>query len=306
MPRTDRRDNCGRAAVGAVSFSERPLLFDCEGERLVGMLALPEKPSRVAVIVVVGGPQYRAGAHRQFVQLSRRLAEAGFPALRFDYRGMGDSSGMPRTFEECGPDIAAAIDALGANCEGVDRVVLWGLCDAASAVLDYWHATRDPRVGAIALVNPWVRSEATLAKTHVKHYYVQRLLSREFWAKFVSGRVPPVEALRGLAANVARALTRPQSGTQRGKRSFQDRMAAGLRAFPGSVLLILSGEDLTAKEFLEYAQWGPGWQGLLERAGLERHDLAGADHTFSNAEAKKEVEAHTVSWLQAYRASAQR
>jgi len=107
MPRTDRRDNCGRAAVGAVSFSERPLLFDCEGERLVGMLALPEKPSRVAVIVVVGGPQYRAGAHRQFVQLSRRLAEAGFPALRFDYRGMGDSSGMPRTFEECGPDIAA-------------------------------------------------------------------------------------------------------------------------------------------------------------------------------------------------------
>jgi exosortase A-associated hydrolase 1 len=257
----------------------------------------------VAVVVVVGGPQYRAGSHRQFVQLSRRLADAGFPTLRFDYRGMGDSTGTPRTFEECGPDIAAAIDALRANCDGVEHVVLWGLCDAASAALDYWHSTRDPRVGALALLNPWVRSEATLARAHVKHYYAQRLASKEFWASLVSGGVAPVDALRGLARNVARALARPQGGTEQAQRSFQDRMAAGLRSFPGPVLLVLSGEDLTAKEFLEYAQSGPGWQGLLDRSGLERHDLATADHTFSNADSKSEVEAHTLSWLHAYRAS---
>ena len=77
-------------------------------------------------------------------------------------------------------------------------------------------------------------------------------------------------------------------------------MAAGLRAFPGPVLLILSGDDLTAKEFLEYAQSGPGWRGLLERAGLERHDLPGADHTFSNAGAAGDVEARTLSWLAAH------
>jgi exosortase A-associated hydrolase 1 len=286
-----------------VSFGEQPLLFACEGERLVGILALPEEPARVGVVVVVGGPQYRAGSHRQFVQLSRRLADAGFPTLRFDYRGLGDSTGAPRTFEACGPDIAAAIDALSAGCEGVERVVLWGLCDAASAALDYWQSTRDPRVGALALLNPWVRSEATLARAHVKHYYAQRLVSKEFWANLFSGGVAPVEALRDLARNVARALARPQRGWQGDTRSFQDRMAWGLRSFPGPVLLILSGEDLTAKEFLDYAQSGPGWNGLLGRAGLERHDLASADHTFSNADAKGEVEAHTLSWLRAYRAS---
>ena len=321
----DRRDHGGGAPVAAMTsprmerelpgaeredatapFVERPLFIDCAGERLVGVLALPRDPARVAVVVIVGGPQYRAGSHRQFVQLSRRLANAGFPTLRFDYRGMGDSTGAPRTFEECGPDIAAAVDAMRANCEGVEQIVLWGLCDAASAALDYWNSARDPRVAAMALLNPWVRSEATLAKAHVKHYYLQRLLSKEFWAKLVSGGVAPIEALRTFAGNFVRAFSRPQGGSNRAGQSFQDRMAAGLREFPGPVLLILSGEDLTAKEFLEYAQSGPGWQGLLARSGLERCDLPGADHTFSNAGAAGEVEARTLSWLNAVAASRSR
>src|SRR5690349_24048098 len=51
------------------------------------------------VLLVVGGPQYRVGSHRQFALLCRRLAGRGVPALRFDYRGMGDADGAARTFE---------------------------------------------------------------------------------------------------------------------------------------------------------------------------------------------------------------
>ena len=323
MSGVDRRDDGSRAAVVRMSaraderrsvaqdgvsvpFVERPVVFDCEGERLVGILARPEPSARVAVVVIVGGPQYRAGSHRQFVQLSRRLAGAGFPTLRFDYRGMGDSTGAPRTFEDCGADIAAAIDAVRADCDGVEKVVLWGLCDAASAALDYWHSARDERVGAMVLLNPWVRSEATLAKARVKHYYAQRLLSREFWIKLLSGGVAPGEALRAFARSLRRALSRPQAVDGRAKGAFQDRMAAALRAFPGPLLLILSGDDLTAKEFLEYAQSGPGWRGLLERKGLERHDLPDADHTFSTVGAAVAVEARTLSWLAAFSRSGSR
>jgi exosortase A-associated hydrolase 1 len=290
----------------AEPFVERPLFIDCAGESLVGILALPRAPAPVAVVVIVGGPQYRAGSHRQFVQLARGLAGAGFATLRFDYRGMGDSTGEPRTFEECGPDIAAAIDAVRANCEAVEHVVLWGLCDAASAALDYWHSARDPRVAAMALLNPWVRSEATLARAHVKHYYLQRLFSKEFWAKLFSGGVAPVDALCTFARNFARAFSRPPGASVRANESFQDRMAAGWRAFPGPVLLILSGNDLTAKEFLEYAASAPGWRGLLERTGIERCDVPDADHTFSNAGAAGEVEARTLSWLSAIAAKGSR
>jgi exosortase A-associated hydrolase 1 len=216
-----------------MNFVERPVLFDCDGERLVGIIAIPENAARVAVLVIVGGPQYRAGAHRQFVKLARRLAGAGFPAMRFDYRGMGDSTGAARTFEECGPDIAAAIHALRSNCPAVERVVLWGLCDAASAALDYWHSARDSRVAAMALLNPWVRSETTLAKTHIKHYYAQRLVSKEFWSKLFSGRFAPGEALRSFGGTLRRALSRSQRDLGRAKEVFQNRMAASLRAFPG-------------------------------------------------------------------------
>ena len=319
MSRSDRRDDERSVAVvrmsaagrpgheaAAVPFVERPVLFDCEGERLVGIVAVPEIASRVAVLVIVGGPQYRAGAHRQFVDLSRRLAAAGIPAMRFDYRGMGDSTGVARTFEDCGPDIAAAIDALMANCPEVAHVVLWGLCDAASAALDYWQSARDPRVAAMALLNPWVRSEATLAKAHIKHYYAQRLASREFWSKLVNGGFAPATALAGFARNVLSALSRPQRVAGRDREAFQYRMAAGLRAFPGPILLLLSGDDLTAKEFLEYAQSDARWRGLLQRAGLERHDLPDADHTFSSAEAADEMLSRTLSWVRASVASGPR
>jgi dienelactone hydrolase len=68
-------------------------------------------------------------AHRPLRHLAERLAASGFPVLRFDYRGTGDSSG-----DECEPgrvsgwlsDIALAAEELRAR-SGVARVSLVGL-----------------------------------------------------------------------------------------------------------------------------------------------------------------------------------
>ena len=45
-----------------------------------------------AVVIVVGGPKYGVGSHRQFVTTARYVAAAGYPVLRFDYPSKGDSS----------------------------------------------------------------------------------------------------------------------------------------------------------------------------------------------------------------------
>lgn len=288
-----------------MTFTERALTFDCEGDELIGVVAEPESPRSVAVLIVVGGPQYRVGSHRQFVLLARRLASEGFPVLRFDCRGMGDSGGSMRTFDESSADIAAAIDALIANCAGVERVALWGLCDAASASLIYWEERSDPRVAGMVLLNPWVRSEASLAKTHIKHYYGKRLLERQFWSKLAAGGLDAKAALRDFFASFMRAARR------RGQRrsdalSYQDRMALGLSTFKGPVLLILSGRDLTAKEFLEYSQSDAAWREALERASIERFELAEADHTFASGSWSEEVESRTLSWLSGSRLVAPR
>jgi len=96
-----------------MSLREEAITFACAGDSLVGVLATPEPASQadVAVLIVVGGPQVRAGSHRQFTLLARHLAAAGYAALRFDVRGMGDSTGDLKSFEHITPDIGAAIDA---------------------------------------------------------------------------------------------------------------------------------------------------------------------------------------------------
>ena len=285
---------------------ERALRFACEGEQLVGVLSLPAEPaSDLALLVVVGGPQVRCGSHRQFTQLCRAAAAAGTTALRFDVRGMGDSTGALHHFEQISSDIGAAIEALLGSAPQLRRVVLWGLCDGASASLLYLHATADPRVAGLVLLNPWVRSAETLARAHVKHYYWQRLRQPSFWKKLLSGGVAG-QALRDLAANLGKAFGLG-SGTASGAPAaqaasplpFQQRMLLAARSFGGPVQMVLSGQDYTAKEFIELAGRDDGWRSWLARPAVQRLDLAEADHTFSDPAAAQALSDATVQWLQA-------
>lgn len=276
-----------------MDFTDEATLLECNGETLVAILARPAVPMDTGVVVIVGGPQYRAGSHRQFVLLARALSAAGYAVLRFDYRGMGDSTGDLHTFENANSDISTAIDALLIEVPRVRNVVLWGLCDGASAALLYCHASRDARVRGLCLLNPWVRSDASLAKTHVKHYYTQRLRQKEFWVKLVSGQVA-WRALAGLIGNLKMALS-PQA--KQASTAFQDRMALAWKDFDGPILLLLSGDDYTAREFLELARSNAVWTGALQKNKLTQHLEAEADHTFSGLRFNSVVAKYTLDLL---------
>jgi exosortase A-associated hydrolase 1 len=280
---------------------EQALQFDCAGEALVGVLSHPSEPPAVgaetAVLVVVGGPQYRVGSHRQFTLLCRALAAGGYPALRFDCRGMGDSSGALLDFEATGTDIEAAIDALQRARPSVRHVVLWGLCDGASAALLYLHDRSDPRVAGLCLVNPWVRSPESLARTHVKHYYLSRLMQADFWRKLARGEVAR-KAFTELARNLRLAGRRGAlASTTASTLPFQHRMARAWQAFAGPMLLVLSGDDYTAHEFREHVRGESGWRGALEQGNVTRLDVATANHTFSEPVDARKVEEATLEWL---------
>lgn len=280
-----------------MSFVEKPFLFSCASEKLLGIVASPEVSKKTGVLIVVGGPQYRAGSHRQFLLLSRALAGVGYPVMRFDYRGMGDSGGVPRDFQAIGEDITAAIDAFLLKCPQLKSVVLWGLCDAASACLMYHESTKDSRISGLVLLNPWIRSAATLARTHIKHYYVQRLLDKGFWRKLFFGRVGVGHALFGFAKSL---ITARQSNllANAHSQSFQQKMAIGLGGFKGPVLILLSGDDYTANEFVETVRIDPMWSSAFLAANVTKETLKGADHTFSSAELRQKVEGLTRRWLE--------
>lgn len=280
-------------------MQESALAFECHGDSLAGVVSMPAGHVQpLGVVIVVGGPQYRAGSHRQFVQLARAVAGAGFPALRFDVRGMGDSEGEPRTFTELDDDIDAATNALLAHVPFLRGVVLVGLCDGASASLMFVHRHRaDPRIAGLCLMNPWVRSEQTLAQAHVKHYYLQRLCQGEFWRKLGRGQVA-AGAVPELIRSVMRSLA---PAARRGKaddhRSFQQRMARGWAAFPSPILLLLSEHDLTAREFEQAWRAAPEWREAQRHATTTRIDLPGADHTLSSTPARLVAERQVVEWL---------
>jgi exosortase A-associated hydrolase 1 len=281
-----------------VNFTETAATFECAGETLVGIADVPQRPRSRGVLIIVGGPQYRVGSHRQFVLFARRLASEGFPAFRFDYRGMGDATGEYITFKQIADDIRTAIATFQKLCPQVREVVLWGLCGAASASMIY--APGDDRVAGIVALNPWVRDSASFATTQIRHYYGPRVLQRDFWTKLVRGEVGVIGALRAFLRTLWTAAVRSaSSGASKGV-SYQARMAQGLASFSGPTLLILSGNDLTAKEFLTYVSGDGDWAGVLNRPSITRRDFPGADHTFSTHERRREVEDTTLRWLAAF------
>ncbi|HYW75888.1 MAG TPA: hydrolase 1, exosortase A system-associated [Gammaproteobacteria bacterium] len=273
---------------------ETGLVFRGAQGMLVGVLHHPEAPSTdKGVVIIVGGPQYRAGSHRHFVLLARTLTAAGFPVLRFDYYGMGDSDGEVGSFEDVDDDIRAAVDVLCREQPQVCQVVLWGLCDGASAALMY--AGRDARVSGLVLLNPWARSERGEARAYLRYYYIRRLASREFWLAAFGGRWRWQESLRDIKALVSRASA--SAPAEEARVNFIDRMAQGWEAFRGRVLLILSGNDLTADEFRDWIAATRGRRKWLKRPGTRVETVRDANHTFARSDWRDRVTAITLSWL---------
>jgi len=274
---------------------ERSVCFDCGRERLLGILHPCAVPSRLpGVLIVVGGPQYRVGSHRQFVQLARGLAASGFPAFRFDCRGMGDSSGVFPGFEQISTDVRTAIDTFEAEMPGLAGVVVFGLCDAASAALMYCRS--DPRLRGLILANPWARTPSGEARSYVQHYYGRRLLQAAFWRKLLTGRLNVIAALVDFLKKLwsMRFAAGARADFRHG--TFIDRMLLGLEQSRLPTLILLSNQDLTAEEFRTLCSSSEGWRRAVGQACVTAQNCAG-DHTFSSSAARQQMIGTCVSWL---------
>ncbi|MES3020548.1 MAG: hydrolase 1, exosortase A system-associated [Pseudomonadota bacterium] len=259
---------------------QRALRFFCHGCGLVGIVDVPERPLARGVLIVTGGPQYRIGSHRQFTLLARTLSARGVSVMRFDQRGMGDSEGEPRSFDTINDDIGAAVKEYFRQVPEMKELVIWGLCDGATAAVFY--AVSDARVCGLVLVNPWVRSPEGAARVNLRHYYLGRLGEREFWKKVATGNFDFGASAASLRQQIRLA------GIERSV-SLPQRVSDTLADFGGQVLVVLSGDDLTAREFSD----------LMAETELpvRRVDIAGANHTFACRKWRDEVADISANWV---------
>ena len=125
-------------------------------------------------------------------------------------------------------------------------------------------------------------------------------------AQWWRGRHRPSRFLGDLAplADGQKAINpNPLHDTTGSGDSFQKRMASAWKNFEGRILLLLSGDDYTAKEFLEYIDKDSAWRDAFTHPHLARHDLPGADHTFSSAANRAKVEDLTLALVRSIRPS---
>ena len=263
------------AAASTAAAAEIAGTFRCGDATLVGLLHRSGAADAPLCVIVVGGPQYRVGSHRMFLEIGRALAARGIDTFRFDCRGMGDSDGTFETFEALDDDIRAAVDE-ATRLTGCTSATLLGLCDGASAAAMY--APQDDRVRALALLNPWVRTEQSLVQAEVRHYYFKRLLQPELWRGLMNGSVNVWRSGREFAGKLARLGRTPDAPT-----SYIERMRLGIEAFRGNTLAVLSGEDLTAQEFAALIEQDAAWRALVASKPVALARCPTADHTFSGS-----------------------
>jgi len=275
-----------------MTAAEQTFTFGAGPQSLIGVLhhAQAHGNSR-GVVVVVGGPQYRVGSHRQFVLLGRALAQRGIPTLRFDQTGVGDSGGDPGGFENIDGDLRSAIHELQKHAPRAQRICLWGLCDGASAALMY--AASDPRVDRLILLNPWVRSEGSLAQAYIDNYYRRRLRDPAFWRRVLTNPVALLRSLVGYANNwreSGRTAVAPVP-------AFVERMLAGACAFRGRMLIVLSGADTVAAEFSALVARHPAWSDSFGRDVVTVLRIDAANHTFSRRQWRDQVAERSADFV---------
>src|SRR5947208_11114994 len=129
----------------------RLLSIECSGATLGA--TLDEAAGAAGLLMVTGGTQIRVGSHRMYERLAKRLAEAGYPCLRFDRRGVGDSEGDESDWRDSGREIDAAAAAFRREAPQLERLVGFGLCDGASALAFHGRAAR---LNGLVLLNPWL------------------------------------------------------------------------------------------------------------------------------------------------------
>jgi len=270
-------------------MNERPVRFG-PGNGLIGVLTVPTEPvdGRPGVILLNAGLLYRVGPNRLYVEAARRLAGMGYPCLRFDMSGVGDSElqeGGLLYIERSTQDTVMAMDYLQATV-GTERFVLMGLCTGAFSA--FRAALVDDRVSGCILLDgyayPTVRSRL--------RHYLPRVLEFKRWTGYLGRRL-------GLATSRGRGSDNPDDMIV-----FENEVVPRDRFGRELATLLGRGTDL----FMVYTGLGPlafnyerqihdAFPDLdLDRRASIRY-YANADHTFTLPGNRLRLIADVADWL---------
>ncbi|NIM94927.1 MAG: alpha/beta fold hydrolase [Anaerolineales bacterium] len=252
-------------------MNEVQIEFTSEGQRIFGMLHLPDGDgSHPAVALFHGFTGTRVESHRLFVKTARALAHAGLAALRFDFRGSGESEGefVDMTVQGEIADASRALDFLS-NYPALDLTRLGILGLSLGGLVGACLSGDDPRVKALAL---W---------------------STPDMKNFGFGGLPDPHSIDWDEAIVGEWLD--WGGNRIGRGFFKGMMEVdpleSVSRFRGPVLVVHGTSDAIVP-----LESGKSYEEAL--AGrVEAHWIEDSDHTYSSHEWESNVIGVTVDWF---------
>ena len=148
----------------------------------------------------------------------------------------------------------------------------------------------------MVVLNPWISGSAKPAQGPMSSVYyppASHAASVLVEACFRKFRRP--EAIRSLWSNLRQSRSESAGETA----EFMVRMRTGLTNFDGRTLLVLSGNDLVAKELLELAAMDAEWRrgSVAEPTCPPDRDPRCRSHRSSRRPWAQAVERHTLAWL---------
>jgi hypothetical protein len=193
-------------------------------QSLMGILTTPREPRAGLphIVFINAGIVHRVGPNRLYVDMARALAALGFPVLRFDLSGLGDSQMVPTAAslaDSAVADVRAAFDFLSSTRQATSFIVS-GLCLGAN--YSFLAAFSDERVAGVLALDPTVtrtrRGRLVHLGRRVIHLATIRevmLLRHPMWRRSLARlrEVAPEFALDWGAARQGAEVPPPPQGT---------------------------------------------------------------------------------------------
>lgn len=255
---------------------------------LRGIVHIPEGKPKAGVVFLHGWAGYRIGPHGMFVKTARRLASNGILALRFDFRGRGNSDGdrLETDIDMKIQDALSAVELLRKEYR-VGRVYLLGICSGGNVALG--TASLDKSIDGLVLWStplfaPYKkRIHEAQRKADILREYFSKLFRKETVRKLIRGEIHFGILLERLSGK------KPPRDLRDSRRDIMKE----LTDYQGQVLLIYGTKDDEAegapefyKEFFSRNRTPP-----------EIHFIEGANHSFYSVEWEEEVIGITMRWF---------
>ena len=273
-------------------MKERAVLFGSRAT-LVGIIteAAAERHTRMhpGVLLLNAGLLHRIGPSRMYVCLARKLAAAGFPVLRLDFSGIGDSPARRDTasLEDAAlEEVREAMDLM-ARTRGTERFVLIGLCSGADS--SFQAARVDPRVAGLVLIDGF----AYRTPSFWRRYYQERVLNVDKWKHLISTRlgIGRIDADTGddSAHDEREAFERSFPPIEQTRVDLEAMAARGVR-----VLVIYSAGQYLYYNYAE--QFDEAFDGADFRGLVTSRFFAASNHTFTRHAHRDELVNTIVNW----------